>query len=111
MRPYKARNKRIIMRLPSGRFRKATAADLGIGVCSTPNCNHLTIRVYDGGENDEFPDPRKFRYRCFTCEPKIEAELTAESAKAEAAKGQVSSFEKMLREAAATVEAATKSRQ
>lgn len=75
---YKARNKRIIPRNGNGRFRKTAAADFGIGgVC--PNCDHLLIRHYDGDERDSFPDPRKFRYRCFTCEPRTEAELAREA--------------------------------
>jgi len=67
-RPYKARNKRIIQRDAGGRFRKTTAKEFGIGgVC--PTCNHLLLEHYDGDPNDPFPDPQKFRYRCFTCEP------------------------------------------
>ena len=100
-RPYKAKNKRIQMRSRNGRFRRTTAADLGIGVC--PVCNHLTRQVYDGDENDPFPDPRKFRHRCFTCEPKTEVELEAERAAEEALKGQKSGFEKMLEEAAESI--------
>lgn len=72
-RSYKARNKRLIPRAGSGQFRKASAADLGIGgVC--PDCNHLLLQHYDGDERDPFPDPQKFRYRCFTCEPRTEEE-------------------------------------
>lgn len=70
-RPYKAPNKRIIQRDAGGRFRKTTAAEFGIGgVC--PVCRHLLLEHYDGDPNDSMPDPRKFRYRCFTCEPRKE---------------------------------------
>lgn len=48
-------------------------SDLGIGgVCE--NCNHLLLRHYDGDPREAFPDPRKFRNRCFTCEPLTEVE-------------------------------------
>lgn len=61
-------NKRSLFRTANGRFRNVLMSDLGImGVC--PNCNHLLLRVYDGDKNEKFPDPRKFRNRCFTCEP------------------------------------------
>ncbi len=60
-------NKRMMFR-QRGKFRKATPADLGIGgVC--PICRSLLLRYYDGARNDPNPDPRRFRYRCFTCEP------------------------------------------
>jgi len=68
----------------NGQFRAITAADFGIGgVC--PTCNHLLVRHYDGDPRDEFPHPQKFRFRCFTCEPKTETELKLE-AEIEAAK-------------------------
>src|SRR4051812_33422918 len=68
-------NKRVMRRGPGGKFRKATAEDVGImGVCPTPGCRHLLVRHYDGDPRDAFPDPRKFRNRCFTCEPETEAE-------------------------------------
>ena len=67
-RSYKARNKRIISRSHNGRFRKTTMQDFGIGgFCET--CGHMMIRHYYGDPREAFPDPRKFRYRCFTCEP------------------------------------------
>jgi hypothetical protein len=70
-KPYKATNKRIIMRAGNGRFRQATGADLGIGgVC--PVCSHFLLRHYDGDLDDRPQDPQKIRYRCFTCEPKTE---------------------------------------
>jgi len=63
-------NKRQMLR-SGGRFRKAQGSDLGImGVC--PICNHFLLRVYDG-PMDGTPDPRAFRNRCFTCEPKAVA--------------------------------------
>ena len=72
-------NKRNMHR-KSGRFARLTAADVGIGG-ACPNCRHLLIRVYEGDPNNI--DPRCFRYRCFTCEPKTEQELEAEAQKAE----------------------------
>lgn len=72
-RSYKAPNKRIIPRSGNGRFRKTTMADFGIGgICQ--KCRHLLVHHYDGDENDPMIDPRKFRYRCFTCEPMTEKE-------------------------------------
>lgn len=72
-KPYKARNKRIIMRRANGRFRKATGTDFGIGgICS---CGHLLILHYNGDKRDRPCDPRKWIYRCFTCQPLTEAEL------------------------------------
>lgn len=69
-------NKRIVKRAAGGQFRKATLADHGIdGVC--PTCRHFLFRHYDGDQNDAFPDPRKFRSRCLTCEPYTEAEQAA----------------------------------
>ena len=62
---------------PGGKFRAATLADIGVdGVC--PACGHLLVRVYDGAANDPHPDPRKFRGRCFTCEPMTDAEQAAQ---------------------------------
>lgn len=53
---------------------KAVMSDVGIGgVC--PTCNHFLLWSYDGDPRDPHPDPRQFRYRCFTCEPKTKAEL------------------------------------
>lgn len=56
-----------------GQFRKATVQDMGTGG-TCPTCGHFLLRHYDGDPRDEFPDPRKFQYRCFTCEPETEAE-------------------------------------
>lgn len=65
--PYRYPNKRMVFR-SQGRFRKATAEDIGIGgVC--PKCNHFLLRHYDGDPDGPFVDPSKFRYRCFNCEP------------------------------------------
>jgi hypothetical protein len=73
-------NKRLMKRR-AGRFAKVTMDDLGIGgVCE---CGHLKINVYDGDPRDEFPNPRNFR--CFTCEPKTDAE-TQRDAETEAPK-------------------------
>ena len=77
-------NKRFRMRGLGGKFRKATMEDIGIGgVC--PKCNHFLIQHYNGDPRDAFPDPRKFVYRCFTCEPLTDAEK-ALAAEIEAAK-------------------------
>lgn len=76
----KYKNKRMMHR-KGGRFAKLTASDFGIGG-ACPNCRHLLIRVYDGDPNNI--DPRAFRYRCFTCEPKTEQELALEAQKSEA---------------------------
>ncbi len=69
----KYKNKRGVMRSGNGQYRKATGADFGIGG-ACPNCRHLLLRHYDGDPQDSLIDPRKFRYRCFTCEPETEAE-------------------------------------
>ena len=70
---YKAPNKRIIMRNENGRFRKTTMKDFGVGgVCS---CGHLLVSHYNGDTRDDFIDPRKFIYRCFTCNPLNEDEV------------------------------------
>lgn len=62
-------NKRTRLRGGGGRFRKLQASEVGIGgVCSV--CRSILIRVYDGDENARPLNPAKFRYRCFTCEPK-----------------------------------------
>jgi hypothetical protein len=72
-------NKRMVIR-KGGRYAKLTAEDMGIGG-ACPVCRHFLIRVYDGDPNNSFVDPRLFRYRCFTCEPKTEAEKQAEAEK------------------------------
>jgi hypothetical protein len=65
-------NKRMMLRTGGGQFRKAVPADVGIGgVC--PVCRHFLLQHYDG-DDTQHPDPRLFRYRCFTCEPLTEAE-------------------------------------
>lgn len=64
-------NKRLLFR-ERGKFRKSRPQDFGIGgVCE---CGHLLVRVYEGKTGEPFPDPSKFRYRCFNCEPKGENE-------------------------------------
>ena len=66
---YRYPNKRIVHRGSTGQFRKATMQDVGIGgICET--CGHFLLHSYDGDPYDNHPDPRQFRYRCFTCEPK-----------------------------------------
>ena len=66
----KYQNGRMILRGAGGRFRRERMQDLGIGgVCK--KCLHFLMQHYDG---DPCPDPRKFRLRCFTCEPMTEAE-------------------------------------
>lgn len=97
-RPYKARNKRIIHRDPSGRFRKTTPLDFGIGgTCS--KCHHFLVHHYDGDERERPCDPRKFIYRCFTCNPLTEAEQ-ALKAKIEASKPKPRGLATMIIEAA-----------
>ena len=51
----------------AGKFHKPTAAEYGLGTCQT--CSHITIRIYDGDQNDPHPDPRNFRQACPHCEP------------------------------------------
>ena len=83
-------NGRLHMRGDGGRFRKTTMADMGLGgVCQT--CHHLLIQHFDGDPRDQNPDPRRFRYRCFTCEPLTEAELQLQ-ADVEASKPKPKSF-------------------
>lgn len=79
-------NNRLHMRTGGGQFRKATMQDIGIGgVC--PVCSHFLIQHYNGDPRDAFPDPRKFVYRCFTCQPltdeeqALQAEIEAEKPK------------------------------
>lgn len=78
MKPYKARNKRLIPRGPGGKFRKTTLADIGIGgFC--PTCKGIMLRRYHGDPREAFLDPRLFRMRCLTCEPLTEEELKLEA--------------------------------
>src|SRR3990170_4488756 len=66
-------NKRLHIRTTGGQFRKAQMSDVGIGgTCSI--CLHFLLRHYDGDPRDTTPDPRRFRYRCFTCEPETDQE-------------------------------------
>ena len=75
---FKYKNKRIGKRAGNGRFAQVTAKDFGIGgVCET--CNHLLIHHYDGDTRQRPLDPFKFRYRCFTCEPRTAQELALEA--------------------------------
>lgn len=76
-------NKRLHIRSGNGRFRRPQPADVGIGgVCE--KCRHLLLRHYDGDPRQTI-DPRRFRYRCFTCEPLTDAEKQL-AAEIEAAK-------------------------
>ena len=64
---YRYPNSRVVKRV-RGRFAEITMQDVGVGgVC--PVCRHFLLRFYDGDPNDQNPDPRRFRYRCFNCEP------------------------------------------
>lgn len=101
---YKASNKHVIMRASNGRFRRTTGADLGIGVCPVEGCTGLTSCVYEGNLNDPMPDPRKFRQRCWQCEPETEAEKAVKCAEIEAAREQKSGFVTMLENAARSIE-------
>ena len=88
-------NKRGLRRSSTGRFRTTTMADLGLtGTCA---CGHFLIRVYDGDRDTEHaaglsPDPRKFRGRCFTCEPRSEAELAQQETALAEAKARTAAF-------------------
>lgn len=96
-------NKRMMFRQGNGRFRAATGKDFGIGgVCPTPGCGHLLLQHYDGDPR-EGVDPRKFVYRCFTCNPLTEAELKLQ-AEIEASKPKRTTFEDIFR----TIEEGTK---
>lgn len=70
-------NKRRMFR-KGGRFTKPSPSDFGIGG-ACPNCRHLLIRHYDGDERERPVDPRKFRFRCFTCEPLTQEEIALEA--------------------------------
>jgi len=99
---YKARNKRIIPRTGGGKFRKTTPTDFGIGG-TCPKCRHFLLRHYDGDERDRPLDPRRFVYRCFTCNPLTEAEQ-ALKAEIEASKPKPRGLAAMLEEAGASIE-------
>lgn len=63
-------NHRIHIREHNGQFRRATLRDIGIlGTC---RCGNPLVRHYGGDPADPHPDPRKFRARCFHCEPLAE---------------------------------------
>lgn len=102
---YRYPNKRIGKRGPGGRFAKVTAADFGIGG-TCPNCNHFLINHYDGDERERPCDPRKFRYRCLTCEPLTEAEQ-ALKAEIEASKPKGTGFMDILNSAIKRIEEPT----
>lgn len=91
-------NKRSLNR-KGGRFARTTTASAGIGEC--PDCGTLTIRVYDGAaaadQNGAGIDPRKFRQRCFRCEPRTEAEQAALAAKQQE---MAAKFNRLFKEAA-----------
>lgn len=74
---YFRRGKSIGKRASNGRFAKITGKDFGIGgVC--PECQHLLIMHYYGDPREPFLDPFKWKYRCFTCEPRTDEELALE---------------------------------
>lgn len=91
-------NKRGLHR-KGGRFTKLTASAAGIGECL--NCGTLTVRVYDGDaaadQNGAGIDPRKFRQRCFNCEPRTEAEQATLAAKQQE---MAAKFNRLFKEAA-----------
>ena len=45
-KPYKHPNKRIVHRTSSGKFRKTTAADIGLGCCE--KCGNFFVPDYSG---------------------------------------------------------------
>ena len=87
-------NKRMMIR-KGGKFAKATPQDYGIGD-ACPTCNRPTLWHYNGDPREPHPDPRDFKYRCFTCEPKTEAELAFE-AEIEASKPPKTTFADLFR--------------
>jgi hypothetical protein len=90
-------NKRMMIRSGNGQFRKAIMQDVGIGgTCEA--CNHFLLRHYDGDPRDTSPDPRKFRFRCFTCEPLTDAEKSL-AAEIEEAKPKLTSILDILKTA------------
>lgn len=58
-RPYRARNKRIIQRSGSGRFRQSNLADIGLAECKT--CGAIFTPDFSRLKNKEFIDPREMR--------------------------------------------------
>lgn len=94
-KPYKARNKRFILRSSNGRFRRTRQEDFGVGgVCK---CGHLLQRHYNGDTRDDFLDPRKYVYRCFTCNPLSEEEIKLE-AEIKASKPKERTIEDIIKE-------------
>jgi hypothetical protein len=65
-RPYRAPNKRLIHRSGSGRFRKTTLSDIGLGVCD--KCGKVFVPNLSGMDGP-FIDPREFNARRRTCGP------------------------------------------
>ena len=63
MRPYKAKNKRIIHRGPKGRFRRSTLSDVGMAECE--KCGSLFVPNFDF--SGPFIDPREMRERRRFC--------------------------------------------
>ena len=59
MRPYKAKNKRIIQRAGNGRFRHSTLADIGMAECE--KCGAIFTPDLSAFKNQPFIDPREFR--------------------------------------------------
>ena len=89
---HKYPNKRVTPRASNGRFMVATGANFGIGA-ACPVCRHVTIRYYDGDPTETI-DPRRFRMRCYTCEPMTDEEKAAERAEVEA---RAAKFQAMFR--------------
>ena len=58
-RPYRAPNKRIIHRTGSGKFRRSTLADIGMGCCE--KCGAIFTPNYESARENGFVDPFKFR--------------------------------------------------
>jgi hypothetical protein len=63
-RPYRATNKRIIQRSGTGRFRKTTLGDVGLGACD--QCGRIFVPNLSGLDGP-FIDPREFNARRATC--------------------------------------------
>jgi ssDNA-binding Zn-finger/Zn-ribbon topoisomerase 1 len=54
-RPYRAPNKRIIMRGRGGRFRRTTMADFGLATDPCPHCRAINPRALDEARPDTCP--------------------------------------------------------
>lgn len=72
MKAYKRPCGQVTARTPDGRFREWGLADFNSSVC--PNCGGICRGHYYGNSNDEFPAPRDYKQRCFSCEPLTDGE-------------------------------------